>query len=85
MNANPYSALVTPVSVESRAPQAGLRHRVFRKKPFLTFTTTKIMKTLREQAEAFVNDEVGAEHVVAITEHVGFDFSVTIWYRVGAR
>jgi hypothetical protein len=38
---------------------------------------------IRQEAEAFINEEVGEENLVSVCEHVTFNgpFSVVVWYR----
>ena len=81
MSENPFRSTVVDDEVSHDGP-GRIRHRVFRKNAMsLVFRASRLMQKLREEAEVFINQEVGAANVVSITEHVGFDYAVVVWFR----
>jgi len=83
-NPNPYQAPHTEPPEHRPDDIPGyLRHRVFRRPRFFTWewSAKRMMNGIRDDAEAFVNSHVGVDNVVAVNEIVGFDYSVTVWYR----
>ena len=83
MNNNPYAPPAAPPTHHPPDDIPGLiRSREFREGFFaMSFSTTKLMRRLRERVEVFINTEVGVHNVVAINEHTGFDYSIVVWYR----
>lgn len=80
---NPYRPPSSPARPERPDDLPGLiRYRVFRGSTFsFVFSATKQMERLRRDAEAFINSEVGPDHVVSIAEHTGLEYSIAVWYR----
>ena len=83
MTENPYQpSQVQPIRERPTDIPGLIRYKVFRSSSFsLTFSAAKLMERLRFEAEAFINREVGVEHVVAIAEHTGLEYSIAVWYR----
>jgi len=44
-------------------------------------SASRTLQRLREEAEEFINREVGAANVVSIVEHSGYENSVVVWFR----
>ena len=85
MSSNPYQSPNTDPPEHRPDDIPGyLRHRVFRRRKFWTWSAKTLMREIRDDAEAFVNAHVGVDNVVAINQAVGFDYSVTVWYRTRA-
>lgn len=81
MNENPFQSPLAASEVK-REGAAFIRSRVFRKTAMsLVLFASRRMESLRRDAEEFINQEVGAANVVSITEHVGFDYAVVVWFR----
>lgn len=83
MEENPYQAPLTtggpPQSSES------VEFRVFTGKSFsLRFSKESYRNKIRDEAQQAIADEIGAENLIAVTEHVEAfgSFSVVVWYRV---
>lgn len=84
MTDNPYQPPLAHVANQHRDGIHGqIRHREFRAKMFsLTFfSSTHTLAKLRNEAEAFINDDVGADNVVSIAEHSGLEYIITVWYQ----
>lgn len=82
MSNNPFSSppTVAPIPMDE---SGAIRSRVFRVSmmSFRVLTAFKTMQRLREEAEDFINREVGAANVVSIVEHTRYDYSIVVWFR----
>ena len=79
MTDNPYSASLTgpPKRLPDDVP-GRLRHRSFRNRQFFAFSHWQIMKRLRSEVEEFVDNQIGVENVVSVSEYLG---EIVVWYR----
>lgn len=83
MDTNPYTSPSAegPTSQRTSGDGAFVRHRAFsHKSSFWGLTMGHSRQKLREQAEEFINVEVGAGNVVAIVEHDNPP-SVVVWFK----
>ena len=82
MTENPYEA---PLALTGPPKNSvSVQYRVFVGKSFsLRLTSSSYKNDTRSQAQQAIADEIGAENVIAITEHVESfgTFSVVVWYR----
>jgi len=83
MDDNPYSS---PTPADASHPQgAVVAYRIFGTRA-VSFKLTRDTSRddVRREAQEAIQNEIGAENVISITEHAGsFEgFSVVIWYRV---
>jgi len=89
MDTNPYASPQPLESTTFDPPVKGrvvMRHRAF-VGPTIYFGFKPInfyRERLREQAEQFINDDLGAENVISVTEHgiPSGPFTITVWYLV---
>jgi len=83
MDANLYQSPASDETPDRRSSGRGefVRHRTFtHKSSFRGLTMSGARETLREQAEEFINTQVGADNIVSIVEHDSPP-SVVVWYR----
>ena len=82
MSNNPFSSPPT-VAPPHTDGQGAIRRRIFRVSmmSFRVLSAFKTMQRLRDEAEDFINREIGAANVVSIVEHTGYEYSVVVWFR----
>lgn len=82
MTENPYQSPLS--TADPPKSSVAVKFRVFTGKSFsLRFSTTGYKNDIRQQAQDAIADEIGADKVVAVTEHIESfgSFSVVVWYR----
>lgn len=79
---NPYQAPLTTAGPPKSS--VSVKFREFTGESFsFRFLTSSYRNEVRSRAQRAIADEIGAENLIAVTEHVEAlgSFSIVVWYR----